>query len=511
MKLDLIKIYQLTMHTTINMQHILLIRAGYAQRKKIDHPLHCPPPLALKYAQALLEQDRHFKVEVIDGLINAVSAEAILTVIAQRPFQAVCVEIASPASERGLSLCRHIREKHPKLLIIAVGSDVSERHPVYSAAGDVFDVILRGEFESELNRLLTRIRAGEDLPRIKQHYAAALQQEVFLVENLNKLPLLTWDKTDLARYPYRYPLRLPAKILPGYISTSRGCRHGCSFCSPSVRKSYGKKLRLRSAGQVVEEIEYLQNLGVNVISFEDDDFTGSADHVRSICAGLRLKNIKIKWTCHARIDEVTEDLLQDMKEAGCILILFGVESGAQDVIRLLHKSRSGTDWNTQARETFRHARSAGIATCALFMVGNLQETRADVQESINLAFQLQPDFIKVHNFTLYPGSQDYKHYGTAPGPFTAPHHYLQPIINVSRLTDQELKILQKNFYRQFFFRPAFLFKHILNYSLFYVFNWTWSFRMIGELLCFLLAKEKKAAAGAPMDRGINHSGEERLS
>ncbi|MFA5260768.1 MAG: radical SAM protein [Candidatus Omnitrophota bacterium] len=486
-----------------NDQHILLIRAGYAQRKKIDHPLHCPPPLALKYAQALLEQNSHLGVRILDCLITPIPEKDILDIIAQWPVQTVCVEIASPASERGIALCKSIREKYNDLLIIAAGSDVSERYQFYSTANNIFDVILRGEFEIELSRLINRIQEGEKINIVKQHYAATLNQDVWLIPNLDELPFLNWTQEDLKSYPYRYPLRLSKKILPGYISTSRGCRHGCSFCSPSVRKSYGKKLRLRSAGGVIEEIERMQKLGVNIISFEDDDFTGNPEHARSICTELRKKRLNINWTCHARIDEVSPELLHDMKQAGCILILFGVESGSQRIIRLLHKSAAGSDWNSQAQETFRSARAAGIATCALFMVGNPRETLADVDESIGLAFQLQPDFIKVHNFTLYPGSQDYKHYGTTSKPSTAPHHYLQPIINVSRLTDRELKILQKKFYRQFFFRPAFLYNHIQHYSLFYVFNWTWSFRMIGELLCFLLSQERSRSGQTKPDKTVN--------
>ncbi|HQO57548.1 MAG TPA: radical SAM protein [Candidatus Omnitrophota bacterium] len=477
--------------------HILLIRAGYAQRKKIDHPLHHPPPLPLKYAQALLEQNSHFKTRIVDGLIEPMPDQAVLAMIEQWPVHTVCVEIASPSSEKGLTLCKSIREKHADIFIVAVGSDVSERHLFYANTTGLFDVILKGEFELELSRLMARVQERGKADVIPLYGISALNQEGCLVPDPGALPILEWTRRDLKKYPYRYPLRLPKKIRPGYVASSRGCRHGCSFCSPSVRKSYGKKLRMRPAGHILQEIENLQRLGVNIIVFEDDDFTGDPEHVRSLCAEIRRKKLNIHWTCHARIDEVTAELLRDMKEAGCVLILFGVESGSAKIIRLLHKSSRERDWNSLARETFRQARAIGIATCALFMVGNPQETRADVDESIKLAFELQPDFIKVHNFTLYPGSQDYKRYGAIPDLSAAPHHYLRPLVNVSRLTDQELKILQKEFYRSFFFRPGYLWPHIKNYSLFYLFNWTWSFRMISELLCFLLSRGRQGAGGVP--------------
>ncbi|HQP12770.1 MAG TPA: radical SAM protein, partial [Candidatus Omnitrophota bacterium] len=349
--------------------HILLIRAGYAQRKKIDHPLHHPPPLPLKYAQALLEQNSHFKTRIVDGLIEPMPDQAVLAMIEQWPVHTVCVEIASPSSEKGLTLCKSIREKHADIFIVAVGSDVSERHLFYANTTGLFDVILKGEFELELSRLMARVQERGKADVIPLYGISALNQEGCLVPDPGALPILEWTRRDLKKYPYRYPLRLPKKIRPGYVASSRGCRHGCSFCSPSVRKSYGKKLRMRPAGHILQEIENLQRLGVNIIVFEDDDFTGDPEHVRSLCAEIRRKKLNIHWTCHARIDEVTAELLRDMKEAGCVLILFGVESGSAKIIRLLHKSSRERDWNSLARETFRQARAIGIATCALFMVG----------------------------------------------------------------------------------------------------------------------------------------------
>ncbi len=471
-------------------RNIILIRAGYLQRKKFEHPLHCPPPLSLKYAKALLETSGEYNVKIVDGLIDCVPDENILKMLSQWPAQFVFIEIASPASEKGLALSQKIRSQFQDMVVVAGGSDVSERYQFYLTAKDTFDVILRGEFENELTVLVKQLQTADKKEDVQKIYLEERNRQVLLVEDLDVLPCLAWTRAELKKYPYRYPLKYARPLLSGYVSTSRGCRHGCTFCSPSVRKSYGKKLRLRSASHVVAEIEYLQTLGVNLVSFEDDDFTGSRDHLLSICEELMKKNTNIKWTCHARIDEVSPDILKIMRQAGCILILFGVESGSQNIIHTLHKNFSERDWGDRARETFLNAREAGIATCALFMVGNPGETRDDVNASIQLAFDLHPDFIKVHNFTLYPGSKDYGRYQSQHAPVLSQHHYLQPIINVSCLTNTELKILQREFYRRFFFRASFLINHTLGYAVFYLLNWPWSFKMLGELLSFLFSRHK---------------------
>jgi len=244
-------------------------------------------------------------------------------------------------------------------------------------------------------------------------------------------------------------------------------------------------MRLRSASKVVDEMEHLQNLGVNVITFEDDDFTVVEAHVLSICREICERRLNIKWICHARIDEVTPQLLIAMKEAGCSLLLFGIESGSQRVVDLMIKSFSKVNWRKKANETFFNAKNIGIATCAMFMVGNPTETKRDLQESISLSLELKPDMIKVHNFTLYPGALDYDRFRKRDDDLHSQHHYLKPHVNVSQLNDVELKKAQLRFYRKFLFRPSFIVSHLRKYLLYYLVNWPMSWNLIKEGMLFL--------------------------
>lgn len=466
--------------------NILLVRAGVSHRNKIGHPLHCPPPLFLKYVQADLLRQKNYNIHIIDFWVNSVSLADFLKIIDQLSAELVVISIDSPASEAGMRLCRTIK-KHRDILIVAVGSDVTERYQVYLDLNDIFDVIIRGEYELEVGVLMQQLNAVDDIGHIKEYYRNHRSKDRVLVDNLDDLPSLEWNKQELEMYPYIYPLRLGRRILSGYVSTSRGCPHACTFCSPTVRKSYGRKLRLRTAVRVVDDMERLGKLGVNVISFEDDDFTLSKEHILSVCKEIQKRRLNIKWTCHARVDEVTPELLKIMKAAGCALLLFGIESGSYKIINTLHKLSSKVNWREKAKYACQAARKIGIATCAMFIVGSPEESEQDVEDSIQLAYAMRPDLIKVHFFTLYPGSTDYERYRNEE---KSSHHYLKPIVNLSHMEDAELKKVQLKFYKKFLFRFAFILSHIYYYLPFYLSNWPRSWKLVKEGLLFLLFTER---------------------
>lgn len=249
-------------------------------------------------------------------------------------------------------------------------------------------------------------------------------------------------------------------------------------------------MRFRSASKVVDELEDMRKLGVNVVSFEDDNFTASKEHVFSVCAEIQRRSLGIKWVANARIDEITPELLKTMENAGCILLLFGVESGSKRIINILAKDSRGIDWLARAEDVFRETKKVGIATCALFIVGNPTETVQEVDDSIKLAQALNPDMIKVHFFTLYPGSTAYDLFRgyINQKQISCQHHYLLPLVNVSGMGIIELRKAQVRFYRSFLMNPVFIISHLGKYIFFYVFNWPMSWRLAKKSFSFLFFK-----------------------
>jgi radical SAM superfamily enzyme YgiQ (UPF0313 family) len=164
--------------------------------------------------------------------------------------------------------------------------------------------------------------------------------------------------------------------------------------------------------------------------------------------------------------------MQEMKDAGCILLRLGVESASDRILQMFGKNPKKKDWHTLCHQIFSGARTLGIATNALVIIGNPGETVAEIESTIKLTISLNPDIIQVHFFTLYPGSpayDDYKDQLTDEA-VSKMHHYNIPTINLSKVSDEKLWKLRSTFYKKFFLRPSFVMNHLYHYAPFYLSN-----------------------------------------
>jgi radical SAM superfamily enzyme YgiQ (UPF0313 family) len=453
-------------------KRILLIRMNSPTINAIKHPLHCYPPLALKYMKRLLEIKESYQIRLLDCWVKRKSSAELFDYTINWAPDLIIISIDTVTFKSSLAFASLIKKhKKEKVLIVGFGQDVTSRPKEYLFSDSPFDIVLLGEAEEEVVFLVERLN-NDTIRDIKEYNQLQIQRGPIVINCLDRLPALNWTPKELQDYRFIYPLRINKKTLCGYVISSRGCPHNCIFCSPIMRKSYGRKVRLRSASKVVDEIEYLMEMGVNLISFEDADFTISKEHVVSICKEIEKRDLRINWLANIRIDEVTLPLLKTMKRAGCILLLFGIESGSKRIIEILQKKRSDIDWNKKAKEVLRQTKKVGIATCAFFIIGSPTETEREVEETIRLAKILSPDMIKVHFFTPYPGSPVYEQFKERINQedLLRMHHYATPLVNLSNMDIVKLRQLQSNFYRDFFLNPEFIFTHLVKYAGFYFHN-----------------------------------------
>ncbi len=118
---------------------------------------------------------------------------------------------------------------------------------------------------------------------------------------------------------------------------------------------------MRSPKNVVDEIEFLHNTyGASTFTFYDDAFTVDQSRVEEICKEIHDRNLKITWDCGTRVDMVTKDLLQKMRDAGCVAVWFGVEAGSQQVIDSMGKGFTAN----RTKEAFKLAKDVGLMTIA---------------------------------------------------------------------------------------------------------------------------------------------------
>ncbi|MBL7197813.1 MAG: radical SAM protein [Candidatus Omnitrophica bacterium] len=451
---------------------IFLLKLSSSAVGKYRPSAHFFPSLTLKYMEALLRKRKDTDVQLIDCYIRKYSIDHLVQVLQKGTPDIIVVDINFYEYSTCTRLLKRLKE-HLSTLVIAVGSDPTIRFSDYFEDSDLFQIVLPGEVEEELLCVLDALNKGDPIDVIRERYRERFERDgPVIVNDLACLPFPAYDEYEREKYRFVYPLRMRRRVKWGYILSSRGCPYKCRFCSPAIRKTYGRDFRARTASNIVDEIEHLmRNYNVNVISFEDDNFTTDRLHVEGVCNEILHRDIKIKWIVHARVDNVDFSLLALMKKAGCELLRFGIESGSPKIIRLIQKTNR-RDWNSKAIQAFRDARKLQIGTLALFMLGIPTETEEDIKESFSLLNSLNPDFIQIHFFTPYLGSDFYEEFKpllkiSGEKSF---YHYAIPPLSFSNVGVEELKKWRKYFYKKFLFRPRNMIRHAYNYGCFYLFN-----------------------------------------
>jgi len=436
-------------------KRVLLLRSGSSKEQEGTHPRSCCLPWTLKYIQSLLRR-KNIPVKFFDLRVKQYMDDEVLSLISEYDPTYIVIQVNSLEYSDCERILKKIR-RFPQYEVILVG-----QYPTY--CGNFFgkEVFFKGESELAVTEYITTGNKGI-IDRSKLN----------IVDNLTELPFPHYQNQELSSYYYHYPLKIWKKVIWGSLLATRGCPHNCIFCTQILRESYGKKVRFREVENVIKEIEYLKSLGANVISFEDDSLVFSRQYTESICEHMIRENIRLPWICQARVDELDFEFLQKMKQAGCILIRLGVESGSPRVLELIKKTDKGQDWINRSQEVFSWTRRLGIATDAMFIIGSPTETEREIEMSMKLARDLQPDMLQVCIFTPYPGAPAYQEYKESlpSSSSSVLYHYDDNLVNLSKVSNDKLMKLQKKFYRHVIFRLDFLLRHALNYTGFYFLNY----------------------------------------
>jgi radical SAM superfamily enzyme YgiQ (UPF0313 family) len=183
------------------------------------------------------------------------------------------------------------------------------------------------------------------------------------------------------------------------IMTSRGCPFNCSYCGAQV--IWKRKVRRRSVPNVMREVRYLLGRSVSrSINFWDDSFTCDRGYTAHITEELQ-KIDGLNFSCITRLDLVDSQILSQLKKAGCSQILFGVESGNDDILRRIDKKMN--------REFIKQKTglvdAAGIPWLGFFIMGYPGETRHNILETLDFMKELNPAFAEINIFNPLPGTK----------------------------------------------------------------------------------------------------------
>src|SRR5664280_418395 len=278
------------------------------------------------------------------------------------------------ANRRGVQLlAKAIKHHYPNTYVVIGGPHATPlARPILENWGEV-DCVVIGEGESTFLDLLGRLE--HKLP-------------------ITDLPgALTRNGNDVCVGPRRQAigqldeLASAHELFPTHIvMTSRGCPWNCTFCGAEA--SWGRGFRSLSTGRVLDAFEAaLQQVPVRVLLVKDDTFTANRKRVLEICRGIRQRGLRFLWSCDTRVDVLDDELLREMRLAGCERLSLGVESGSPEILRAINK-RITIDQIVKSADA---ARRFGIRTRFYMMLGNRGETEATFRESLSFLQRARPN------------------------------------------------------------------------------------------------------------------------
>ena len=344
------------------------------------------------------------------------------------------------------------RARNPETVVVVGGPHIS------ACTNDVeedmnIDVLIAGEGESAFSELIERLSNGDSISgipgtayRVDGKIEWGLPGE--LISDLDSIPFPAWDLVDIKKYARmgRAGNTRRGKYMP--IFTSRGCPYLCCYC----HNVFGKGFNYRSAENVVEEIKQIvDTFGITDIEIFDDAFNINHDRAKSICNMLLELDLglSLAFPNGVRADHLDRELVNLLARAGTTNLAVGVETASPELQKAIGKNLN----LESAKKAITLADKAGIVTSGYFMLGFPDETGEQMQETIAFAESTDLYFASFFIVTPYPGTplwvQTMSTVDSSVIKFSD-YNYLSGYFNLSEVSGNELRRLQKEAYRRFY-------------------------------------------------------------
>ena len=295
--------------------------------------------------------------------------------------------------KKSLELSRALRD-HCELLVAGGALPTTEPEAFLSD----FDVVVIGEGEQTMLEIVKQFKNGGSFSQIrgiafkdKDTGQVNRTPPRGLMKDIDRLPSPSRELFENYSYQKYYSGKFGYKTTA--IMSSRGCPFSCDFCS---RPIFGNNFRARSASKVADEVEEAISLGYNRIWFADDCFTLNRKLLIEVCDEIINRKLKIGWECLSRVDTLDSEIADKMKQAGCVRMFFGIESGNDLILKIMNKQIT----TKQAYSAIKICKSQGIKAGAFFILGYPGENAQTILDTVKFASSLPLDYL---SFTLpYP-------------------------------------------------------------------------------------------------------------
>ncbi|PKM98745.1 MAG: hypothetical protein CVU79_01495 [Elusimicrobia bacterium HGW-Elusimicrobia-3] len=409
-------------------------------------------PLGLAYLASALKKAGH-QVSILDVRAEKLDDAQVIARIEKDPPQLFGVSSNTCQIREATALLDLVRRRFPAITTVLGGPHISALPERTLQEQPSIDIGVVGEGEITVVELCAALEKDAPLRDIaglvfRDGGDIVLTSPRAMIADIDSIPFPDRDAFPIAIYN-SHIIEYMAKPITSVITT-RGCPHQCTFCCKSV---FGSKQRLRSAGNVIEELRVLiEEQHYREIHIIDDNFTFDTERARAICSEIIARGWKVYFslTNGVRVNNFDDSLAALLRKAGFYSLWFGVESGDPEVLKGIKK---GIQLD-QVRRAVATAKRHGFFTGMFFIVGLPGSSPKSEEMSLALARELDPDVIGVGIFTSYPGSDlynrasssDWAHYRHD---FSG-HHFTGEQFDEAYILKQFDMLSQR-----FYFRPAY--------------------------------------------------------
>lgn len=348
-----------------------------------------------------------------------------------------------------LKLCELAKQINPEMITVLGNVHAAFCYDeILQNDHDSLDYIVRGEGEVTLVELLDCLNAGDDPAKVQglafwRGSGVVVTPKAPYIHDLDNLPT-AWDLVEWPIYSYRAKNNARLAI----ISTSRGCKSQCSFCSQQL--FWSQSWRARSPENVIAELELLgSRYGVQVAMLSDELPTFDRVRWERILDLMIERQVPVKLLMETRVDDILRDadIMWKYRKAGVEHIYVGVEAGSQETLDLFNKDTEVA----QSKQAIDIINGADIVSETSFVLGMPDDTPESIAQTIELAKHYNPDMAFFLAIAPWPYAELYPK--LEPYVFTkdySRYNLVEPVIKPKNMSieqlNQELGKASQKFY-----------------------------------------------------------------
>jgi len=419
------------------------------------------PPLGLAFIASTL-RSKGFSVGLIDSSTLGWGLDDLERLLRDWRPHVVGVSANSPVYPISVRVADCAKRVIPEATTVLGGCHPT-LYPQRAISNKSVDAVVVGEGEHAMAELCVALAEGKGLHGVpgivhKSGGQIVFERERPFLEDLDVLPFPSFDLLPMSKY--RVSLGMARRIPSVSMVASRGCPFNCKFCtSPGVWKRRWRHHSAEYVGEVAEVM--VKRHGVQHIQFRDDTFTVDQDWVLAICDEFERRGLRATWDCYSTVGLIREQMVRRMKRAGCTCLSIGIESGNDEMLQK-YKSTS----KDEVRQNIALLRRIGMRARMFFMLAPPAERYEHLQETLEFALELDPDFAMFLPTVPLPGSALYdelqSHQCGAPDYDHQCHNFQQVLYAPPPFTIDELEAFRSLCYRRFYFRPSYVLRVLPN-------------------------------------------------